>query len=408
MNKWITNEINGNLSFCNCILSILKDAYRVDVAVSYVLLSGWELLEPRLKSMPRGSVRLLITDQLNITQPEALRRALALGINLRNFDGRFYHPKTYIAYGKKGGPKIGILGSANISESGLTKSVEAGVMTKDKVLLNEMKLWFEGMFTDNTLSKKINRKWIDKLEIEWLQAAKKRAKGVKLRAPSRKRKRAKRAVSLEENEILEDIFATIRQPIGNLSFDQAANNIRNLDRAHNVLKRFPRVNPKEKSELHLLGFMNEDGLTELGKNGKLAKNIQTLALAWCKWVANQTDDELAKFNIRLISFKNSATQFWKLKPEVSNFFLDNLHSQNDKGLLQTIELLCNGSKVSLGLSLADLKVIAPKIIEGTQFSEFVGKRVQGYLNNKGSRSWSGDDRKIILIAWKKAASKKKN
>lgn len=406
VNKWITNEVGKSLSFYKSIRSVLFKAYQVDIAVSYVLLSGWELLEPSLRRIPQGNIRMLITDQLLITHPEALRRALALGIKLRNYNnGRFYHPKAYIAYDKNGKPKEGILGSANISESALTKSVEAGVATRDRPILNKMKRWFDELFKDDEQSYDVDHAMLKKLDLLWIKAAEKRAKIVRRSGLSRKGGRKIKEVSPEENEFLEDIFSTIRQPIGILSFDHAANNVRNLERALNVLIRYPKINSKEKSELHLLGFMEGGELTALGKRARRRKTIHGLASTWCVWVAKQSEADLENLNIRLASFKRAANQFWKLKSEVSKFFLKNLHSHKDRALLQTIELLCNGSSVARKLSLSELELLAPKIMKGGEVSKFVVKRVKGYFGNKGSRSWSGDDRKIILTTWKKVIKK---
>ena len=146
--KWVANDLKQNTSVLKVIQSTLSKASGVDIAVSYALLSGWELLEPALGRLASGRVRMLVTGQLAITQPQALRRALETGVQLRIFDGRIYHPKVYLFYGEGGRRDTAIVGSANISESALTTSVEAGVSTTDRGLVRQMSGWFDELFND--------------------------------------------------------------------------------------------------------------------------------------------------------------------------------------------------------------------------------------------------------------------
>ncbi len=263
--RWITNSGDLRTSIHDAIRSGLYKADRVDIAVSYVLLSGWELLEGRLAALGSGNVRMLITDQLAITQPEALRRALATGVSLRNFDGRIYHPKVFLFYGKNGRPRAAVLGSANLSEPALTTSVEAGVLTTDRRLLSQLRRWFQDLFTDSNQTVEVDDALVDKIEVAWKRAAATRARAS---GHHRQAERVKQSKELapDEKEVLDDLFATIRVPIGVLSFDHAGNNVRNLQRAREVLRRYPKSNAKERSELHLLGFLADGQLTKLGQS----------------------------------------------------------------------------------------------------------------------------------------------
>ncbi len=398
--KWVTNDAKQKITFLQSIQAVLNEALAVDIAVSYAQLSGWELLEPMIQRIPTGGVRMLITGQLAITQPEALRRALAAGVRLRNYDGRIYHPKVYIIYGAAGQPSTAILGSANISESALTTSVEAGISTTDPRLLKQMRVWFDDLFDDAEHSSDVDDALLKKLDLLWKRAAARRVRaGGRQRTPPARPRRADE-ISPENNEVLEDLFATIRAPIGILSFDHAGNNVRNLDRARDVLIRYPNLSNKERSELHLLGFLKNGKLTALGRRARSRKTVDAFAKEWCGWVARQTDADLRILNVRLASFKKAATQFWNLRPEVSKFFLQNLRSSRQRVLLQTIELLCNGSSVARQLSLNQLKLLAPMIMSADGFSTFVAKRVHEYQDNKGSRSWSSEDRRTVLTAWR--------
>lgn len=398
--KWVTNVVHQRTTFLKTIRLALSEAVAVDIAVSYALLSGWELLEPLLREIKEGKVRMLITDQFALTQPEALRRALAAGVQLRSYGGRTYHPKVYLFYGRSGRPNIAILGSANLSESALRTAVEAGVSTTDRRLLAQLMGWFNELFGDTKNGSEVDDAWLHEFDRVWEKAA-----AARVRASGRQPRRRDRAwrpgeVSPENGGVLEDVFATIRTPIGVLSFDHAGNNVRNLDRALKVLARYPELSDKERSELHLLGFLRDGKLTDLGKKAIGCRTVGRLAKEWCRWLARQSDANLRGLNPRLASFKRAATRFWRLKPEVSEFFLQNLRSPRQRELLQTIELLCNGGSVVRQLSLGRLKLLGPRIMSARGFGNFVAKRVTEYQRNKGSRSWDSEDRGTVLIAWR--------
>jgi len=344
---------------------------------------------------------MLITDQLAITQPEALRRAIAAGVQLRNYDGRIYHPKVYLVHGASGHPNIAVLGSANLSESALTTSIEAGVSTTDRRLLGQLRDWFNKLFEDVKHSSDVDDALLSKLDRLWERAAAERARVAELQQTRLRGAGRGRKAPSENIEVLEDLFATIRTPIGILSFDHAGNNVRNLGRALEVLLRYPKLSDKERSELHLLGFLKEGRLTNLGAKARRYRTVEGLAGEWCSWIASQSDDELKSLNTRLASFKRAATQFWKLRPEVHRFFLENLAYPSQRKLLQTIELLCNGSSVVRRLSLGQIKLLGPQIMNTGRSTTFVAKRVREYQANKGSRSWKGEDRKTLLISWRR-------
>jgi hypothetical protein len=69
-------------------------------------------------------------------------------------------------------------------------------------------------------------------------------------------------------------------------------------------------------------------------------------------------------------------------------------------MLQTIELCCNGSEVVESLLVNDFKTMAPFMLSGKKLSAFIRNAVKDYLDNKGSRSWTSDDRRIVLTSWR--------
>jgi len=95
-----------------CLLGHLDDARETDILASFVLRSGVEILETRLRDLldRGGSVRILTGDYLGITEPAALLRLHDLHqefgdkILTRVFEsaGQSFHPKAYIFRGSFG------------------------------------------------------------------------------------------------------------------------------------------------------------------------------------------------------------------------------------------------------------------------------------------------------------------
>lgn len=403
INQFVMNDPDRGVSFLAVLKELLLNASALDIAVSYVQMSGWVLIEQLIAKIDPKKIRLLITDQFAITHPEALRKALEREIQVRNYKGnRTYHPKVYLVYDAKGRPNSAIIGSANISESGLKMGVEAGVVFYNSRLLKDLRDWFERLFESDQYTTALDDTLLEKLDqIRNLTAAKR----VEIQRIRRKNlsKPISTAIPLPEDvDILEDLFSTITLPIGILSIDQAGNNVRNLRRLLNVLKLYPAITGKERSELYLLGFIDRDTeqLTDLGNRARKYQTERALSEAWCEWVFNQAESEIRKLNERIVSFKRAASQFWRLRPEVRSFFLKNLRSRRYKKFLQTIELLCSGSHVVGELSLDDFKSLAPLILNVEQFPTFLQDPIRVYWENKGSRSWVNDDRKTMLNAWR--------
>ncbi len=403
ISQFIINDPDRGISFLSMLKELLLKASALDIAVSYVQISGWVLIEQLIDKMDPKKIRLLITDQFAITHPEALRKALERGIQVRSYVGnRIYHPKVYLVYDATGQPSSAIIGSANMSESGLKIGVEAGVVLSNARLLKKLKNWFEQLFEDDQYTPPLDNILLEKLTLIWNQTAVKRVEIQRIRRKNLPQPLSVPDPSPGDVDILEDLFSTIRLPIGILSIDHAGNNIRNLKRLLVVLKRYPKITNKGRSELYLLGFMEKerDELTTLGSSAKRYRTEKALAEGWCDWVFNQEESELKKLNPRIASFRQAASQFWKLSSEVRTFFFDNLQSRRHRKVLQTIELLCNGSDVVHELMLSDFESLAPVILKVRQLPTFLQRPILDYQENKVSRSWSGDDRKTILTAWR--------
>ncbi|MFM6134815.1 MAG: phospholipase D-like domain-containing protein, partial [Sphaerospermopsis kisseleviana] len=99
------------------------------IAVAFVMQSGVDLLEgPARAALLRGAeLRLLTTDYLGVTEPQALAR---LGswhgrchVKVYHHERRSFHPKAYL-FERADGSGRAFVGSANLSRMGLVEGVE--------------------------------------------------------------------------------------------------------------------------------------------------------------------------------------------------------------------------------------------------------------------------------------------
>ena len=395
-NRFLHNGSPLGFQFKPDIIAAIRNARSIDIAVSYLQMSGWFMLQRDLRKIPSAQVRIVTTDQMNITQPAVLREALQLGIQIKCYCGsRVFHPKVYVFHGTTKSKNLAILGSANMSASGLENGIEAGVRTSDPVLFKRLTRWFDNLFRDPS-AQNIDERFLENYEKRWKLAAQTR---VQLRRIATVRPKSRDTPTPEDADTLDDVFSTISLPVGTLGFDHAGNNIRNLARLLDVLARYPNISYKEKSELHLLGFMRDGNLTSLGANAKRCRTAHALAKVWCSWVKNTPDVALDALNRHLTSFKRAANRFWRLKTDVRTYFLREIRNADERETLQAIELCCNGSMVVDSLTVNDFKTMAPLMLSGGGLSQFIKEAVADYLGNKGARSWTSDDRRTVLNAW---------
>ena len=118
----------ANVYFFEQLKESIKNATQIDINVSFIMESGVKLLIDELKHADNAGVkiRILTTNYLNITQPQAL---YLLKRELKNVDICFYnnhntsfHPKAYIFHCKDDCEIY--IGSSNISKGALTNSIE--------------------------------------------------------------------------------------------------------------------------------------------------------------------------------------------------------------------------------------------------------------------------------------------
>jgi len=400
--KIILNNFKGSTTFQRALRELTDGAETLSVAVSYLQVGGWELFRKHIQGLSLPKMRILCTDQLGITQPAAVKRALASKVQIRNFAGNLvYHPKVFLAHNGKGRPTRFLLGSANLSTSAFSTSVEAGVLSEEPNGLGLLNGWFDGLF--NQSSEPFTPELLREMEEKWRTTAAARA---------RNRLRIRRnlvetsgsgaiAVSPEDEDTVEDVLATIQLPIGLLNMDYAANNVRNIDKLREVLKNPDEASGKQQSELKLLGFMLNGKLSVLGRAAAQARTNAEVARLWCRWLKQTSDTQLREINLRLLDAKRVLPQFWRLKQDVRGYFLANARSPKERTTLQTIELLCNAREVVQELSLDDIRTLS-RLLQSGQVPDYIREQVVEYFSNKGQRSWDTDDRRIIPLAWKEA------
>lgn len=134
----------------------LARCVRASIAVAFAMRSGVDLLEGALRSAAaRGAaLRLVTTDYLGVTEPEALSRLLAaLGadrVRLYQTDGIAFHPKAWIFEHPDGSARA-FVGSSNLSRSALLTGIEWNWMALDVDLTNgltELLAEFEALYFD--------------------------------------------------------------------------------------------------------------------------------------------------------------------------------------------------------------------------------------------------------------------
>ncbi len=384
------------------ITQIISGDGRVDFAVSYLQVSGWHAVRHLIRGLDPKCVRILFTDQFDLTHPNALRLALNAGVQVRRYTGfRVYHPKVYLARNRLGVARGAVVGSANLSDSGLQGGVEAAILVTNIGVLRRISRWFTELWNDREGAEEIDHAFVREYQKRWRVAARGRIRQRRLRRPLTPRTRGQ-ADHVEDIEVLDDVCETIGIPIGILSMDQAGNNIRNLSRLLAILHEFPNIEGKPLSELRLLGLIYGSTLNAIGRKAQSCESVESLAHVWCKWVKHQSDESLSLINTKIASFRRAAMLFSRLRSEVRAFFFANMHNPVERNVLMAIELLCSASEAVCELKLEDFRALAPILRNPAKLPRHLREAIQDYRCNKGSRSWTGNDRELLLRAWHKA------
>jgi superfamily II DNA or RNA helicase/diadenosine tetraphosphate (Ap4A) HIT family hydrolase/HKD family nuclease len=147
---------------------LLQDhAYdRFDLIVSFVMYSGVQLISSHIdEALRRGvAIRILTTDYLLVTHPQALAHLLdrvgdaggaggRLEVKVFSGGSQSFHPKAYIFTSSAQAEGVALLGSSNLSLSGIRKGIEWNVRS-EKV---------------SELTDEFGRHWSDRRSVELTQ-----------------------------------------------------------------------------------------------------------------------------------------------------------------------------------------------------------------------------------------------
>lgn len=126
-------HVGGSSSLIDALRKEFEVCSRARIAVAFVMQSGLDLLEGPLRAaLLRGAqIRLLTTDYLGVTQPQALQRLVEwsnhppgrLAAKVYSHPRRSFHPKAWL-FERSDGSGRAFIGSSNLSRSGLRDGVE--------------------------------------------------------------------------------------------------------------------------------------------------------------------------------------------------------------------------------------------------------------------------------------------
>jgi len=155
------------------LLDLLKSTERptLDIATAYINLGAFEYLEEGLSNIKQMRILLgqepeqtfMFTKKLR----EELQEQLSSGkaelpgkikkwfkflvkenVQIRYYRTQFLHGKAYIIEGVPTIGSIGIVGSSNFTGAGLETNLELNAVLKQESAVNDLKLWFENLWTD--------------------------------------------------------------------------------------------------------------------------------------------------------------------------------------------------------------------------------------------------------------------
>lgn len=125
----------ANDPFLPRLLAAIRQANRIDLAVAFIKSSGLALAYPALVDAVEtrnAQLRVLTSDYLDVTDPQALRRLMLLaerGADIRVFEAgqQSFHLKAYICTENSAGRTVwgaAFVGSSNLSRTALTDGLE--------------------------------------------------------------------------------------------------------------------------------------------------------------------------------------------------------------------------------------------------------------------------------------------
>lgn len=138
--------------------SELQGAESIKLATAFAHWSGWQLLLPYIKKTT-GTVKLLTGLSFCQTEPGVLYNWHKLSrderISARLFAEKrtTFHPKVLLV--KSPRKAFAIVGSGNLSSGGFLENIECGLFSNESKVYAALDDWFEKLFTDDSLTKKL-------------------------------------------------------------------------------------------------------------------------------------------------------------------------------------------------------------------------------------------------------------
>ncbi|CCO45826.1 hypothetical protein VIBNISOn1_1590001 [Vibrio nigripulchritudo SOn1] len=147
---------NDNKEHTKILKEMLDNAQDVYIAVAFLKLSGLELIKENLEKFldGNGNINLIVGLDLYVTEPKALYELFdlcqlntKLKVFLYSSKNSTFHPKMYAS--RRNDKSSVLIGSANLTNGGLSTNVEASIYNKNDVSLFEE---CKDFFCDLTLS----------------------------------------------------------------------------------------------------------------------------------------------------------------------------------------------------------------------------------------------------------------
>ncbi|RLJ17526.1 helicase [bacterium endosymbiont of Escarpia laminata] len=176
MKKSNQSLVTGGQSdpFLPQLLDAINQATEIDITVAFIRQSGLGLIFDALRDAMdrRAVIRVLTSDYLDVTEPQALRRLMLLaerGADVRLFSTAgdpSFHIKSYIFLRRDGDDLFdgcAFVGSSNISNMALTRGLEWNLRVDypaDSTKFLEIFDKFEALFSDSRLFP-LTHAWID-------------------------------------------------------------------------------------------------------------------------------------------------------------------------------------------------------------------------------------------------------
>ncbi|WP_412972120.1 DUF3427 domain-containing protein [Glaciecola sp. MF2-115] len=151
--KFVTNSVNPRKRVLTEIKHALLEADSFDTAIAFITKSGVMSLYQALEEFgERGcKVRIVASDYLNFTQPEALDSLRKIpGVEVRLLQGKQYHGKLYI-FNKGDNSKV-MVGSSNLTQSALSSNEEINFLySKGAERIRQAKFQFEQIWSNSVV-----------------------------------------------------------------------------------------------------------------------------------------------------------------------------------------------------------------------------------------------------------------